>query len=427
MRYICCILLFNIVILASTLDELIEYATQHSSVSIQSRLQSDKAEIKQLSSRVEQYGSLDLVGDYTHYSTARTLAPLTPAAIGSGVPITTTKDLFTIGITYKVALFTGFAQTRQLEIDEIARQMSSVKAKLTREQLTYNIRSLYLSILAQQDILSAQTSNTQTLSKLVEQIEHEVTLGKRAEIELLKAKSDYQASYTRQLTLRSSIEMTRATLSALVGKSIYALSPLYFKVKRPRYSIKSLYAKASKLAKIEIENMVLSKADRAIAKSQAAKLPQVNLSSYVGKNYGEDIATQNWDDETLWQVGVNAKWNIIDFGKRDLNIEQARVAQMEAVVHKNQALRELRKLITQGVEKIKQSYAEYRGNTTQLKLSKKSEDIEYVRYHNSRATLNDLLLAKEKMRFANAKLIESRYNYQKSIYYLDYLLERGVQ
>ena len=62
----------------------------------------------------------------------------------------------------------------------------------------------------------------------------------------------------------------------------------------------------------------------------------------------------------------------------------------------------------------------------QLHLSKKSEIIEKVRYENDAATLNDLLLAKGKRQLADARLIESKYNYKKSIYYLDYLLERGM-
>ena len=88
----------------------------------------------------------------------------------------------------------------------------------------------------------------------------------------------------------------------------------------------------------------------------------MNLSSYVGKNYGEDLVSNNLDSETLWQVGVNVKWNLVDFGKRDLNVQQAKIVKMEATFNKEQTLLDLRKLLTQGVEKIKQSYAEYLGN-----------------------------------------------------------------
>jgi hypothetical protein len=48
-----------------------------------------------------------------------------------------------------------------------------------------------------------------------------------------------------------------------------------------------------------------------------------------------------------------------------------------------------------------------------------------VRYKSDVATLNDFLLARGKTQLSLAKLIESKYNYQKSIYYMDYILERG--
>ncbi|TET88057.1 MAG: TolC family protein [Sulfurovum sp.] len=419
------ILLLTVPLFSSTLNGLTQYATKHSTVVKQSQAQIELAQIKREESRVQQYGSLDLVGDYTHYNTPRTLMPLTPTIIASG-PVTTTKDLFSAGMAYNVPLFTGFAQTRQIEIDNIAAQMSTAKARLTKEQLVYNIRSLYLSILAQKEILKAQRAYTHALKKLTKQIAYEVKVGKKAKIDLFKAQSDSQASQTQQEILASNIEMTKATLSSLVGKRVEKVTPLRIKVKKPRYSVNKLYAKASGLAKVEMEDMALAKADKMIAKSRSAKLPQVNLSSYVGKNYGEDEASKSWDNETLWQVGVNVKWNLVDFGKRDLGVQQAKIAKMEATFKKEQTLLDLRKLLTQGVEKVKQSYAEYLGNSAQLRLSKKSESIEKVRYANDVATLNDLLLAKGKRQLAQAKLIESKYNYKKSIYYLDYLLERGV-
>ena len=420
------ILLLTMPLFGSTLDGLIGYAVKHSTVVKQSQAQIELSQIKREESRVQQYGSLDLVGDYTHYNTPRTLMPLTPTIIASG-PITTTKDLFSTGMAYSVPLFTGFAQTRQIEIEDIAKQMSTAKARLTKEQLVYNIRSLYLSILAQKEILKAQHTYTHALKKLTKQIAYEVEVGKKAKIDLFKAQSDSRASQTQQEILTSNIEMTKATLSSLVGKRVGKVTPLRIKVKKPHYSVNKLYAKASGLAKVEMEELALTKADKMIAKSRSAKLPQVNLSSYVGKNYGEDEASKDWDNETLWQVGVNVKWNLVDFGKRDLGVQQAKIAKMEATFKKEQTLLDLRKLLTQGVEKIKQSYAEYLGNSAQLRLSKKSEKIEKVRYTNDVATLNDLLLAKGKRQLAQAKLIESKYNYKKSIYYLDYLLERGVK
>ena len=421
-------LLFIVVpLFSSTLTELTDYAITHSTVMQKSKAQADFSELKRKESKVQQYGEFNLVGDYTHYNTARTLAPLTPTAISTGVPITTSKDIFYTGLTYAVPLFTGYAQTRQIEISTIAKQMADAKMKLTKEQLVYNVRSLYLSILAQEQILHAQRSYTSALQTLAKQIAYEVEIGKKAKIDLFKAQSNAQASQTQVEILKNNIDITKATLSSLVGKEVKNLSSVKIKVQKPHYSVNRLYGEVSQLAKVEMEEMSLHKADKTIEKSESSKLPQVNFSGFVGKNYGEDLATNEWDDETLWQAGVNVKWNLVDFGKRDLAVQQAKIAKMEATFQKEQTLLDLRKLLTEAVAKIKQSYAEYLGNSTQLKLSQKSENIEEVRYNNDVSTLNDLLLAKGQTQLARAKVIESKYNYQKSKYYLDYLLERGVE
>ncbi len=427
MKHIFTIILLSIPLLSDTLDGLIQYATSYSTTAKKSQTQIELSQTKRDQSKVEQYGSVDFVGDFTHFNTPRTLIPLTPTVLQSGVPITTTQDLILSGITYSVPLFTGFAQTRQIEIDDLGKQMSMAKAHLTQEQLIYTIRSLYLSVLAQKELFNAQKAYVKALKKLTEQIEYEVKIGKKAEIDLFKAQSDLSASQTQQEILKSTIKMTKATLSALVGKDAEKITPLSIKVKKPSYNVNKLFEQASGLTKVAVENMAVAKADKMIAKSKSAKLPQVNLGTYTGKNYGEDLTSSEFEDETLWQVGVNVKWNLVDFGKRDLNIQEAKIAKMEASFEKEQTLLDLRKLLIQGVENIKQSYAEYRGNSAQLDLSKKSESIEKVRYENDVATLNDLLLAKAKRQVAEAKLIESKYTYQKNLYYVDYLLEKGAR
>jgi len=60
-------------------------------------------------------------------------------------------------------------------------------------------------------------------------------------------------------------------------------------------------------------------------------------------------------------------------------------------------------------------------------LSRKTQRIEKERYESGVSTINDFLLSIAQKELARAKTIQSKYNYQKSIYYLDYILERGVK
>ncbi len=100
---------------------------------------------------------------------------------------------------------------------------------------------------------------------------------------------------------------------------------------------------------------------------------------------------------------------------------------MKAEFDKHQMLLDLKKSLIEASEKMKQEYANYQSNLTQLTLAKKSEVIENVRYDNGVSTINDLLYAKSQTHIATAKLIESKYNYRKGKFYMDYLLERGVK
>jgi outer membrane protein TolC len=386
------------------------------------------AELKIKESRASRLGELDLVGSATYYNIERTLSPLTPSSMASGQPITTSKDIYMGGVTYTLPLFTGFAQTRDVEINEIAKEISDIKTKLTSEQLIYNIRVLYLSVLSLKEIKDAQHSHTKALQKLSKNISYEVKLGKKAAIDLLKSKSDVELSKMREEILKANILSTKEMLSALSNTKIDKIEPIEIKVVKREYDVNSLLSDyQDSLSKIKAEDLSLKKADKLIQKSKAANYPSLVLNSYYSKNYGDDERSDEWDDKENWQVGVNLKYNLLDFGKRNSNIQKAKIAKLKAKLKREQTLLDLKRELVEAIGKVNQAYAEYLGNRSAYKLSKKASRIERVRYENGVSTLNDYLLAKSKTQLALSKLIESRYNYQKSNYYIDYILERGVR
>ena len=430
---ICTLTISGSTLFGSTLNGLLQYAMKNSTVVKQSKAQIELAKESRKESTSAQYGSIDLVGSYTHFNLPRTLIPLTPARMAIDPKgVATTKNMFSTGLMYSIPLFTGFAQTRQVEMDSIATRLSKSKLSLTKEQLAFNVASLYLSILALQEMSSAQSKHVEALRKLKNSIEDEVKFGKKAQIDLLKAENDLYGNISYLEVLKGNITITKASLASLVGMDhIRSINPIKVSVKKPNYSINRLLNKASSLNKVTIANLNIKKAGKGIEKSRASKLPQVSLSSYYGYNYGENDSTNiysgEFENEKNWQVGVNAKWTVFDFGKNDASTQKAKIARMQATFNKQQTLLDLRKSFVEAVEKMKQEYANYRANLKQLTLSKKSEKIERIRYKNGVSTINDLLYAASQKHLAYAKLIESKYNYQKGKFYMDYLLERGVK
>ncbi len=77
--------------------------------------------------------------------------------------------------------------------------------------------------------------------------------------------------------------MTKATLSSLVGKDTGKMTPLNITGKKTLLYVNKLYGQASGLAKVADGKYGSSQADKMIAKSNSAKLPQVNLVRYAAK------------------------------------------------------------------------------------------------------------------------------------------------
>jgi len=409
--------------MATTLPELIESGLNNNSLIKKTDLQIELMEAKQAENRAKRFGEFDVVGSYTHYNLPRTLAPIVPSALSHGSSVDTTQDLFTTGVQYSVPLFTGGALERQVDIDNIATQMSQSKKRLSREELIYNIRSLYLSALSVQELIDSQASYVQALEGLKEKIRYGVELGKRAKIELLKANNDLTQAMGNVRKSRSSLQMLKSTLVALTHhEQIDTLEPIEVSPQNltPLLENENL----AELERFKLQELEIKKGSKMVKKVEASNKPQVALNAYAGYNYDLD-QVDPFEEEQLWQVAVNVKWNIFDFGGTSAKVQQAKIAKLQAIAGNEATTEGFKKLFAKAKNEIETAFANYETTQSQHALLQESETIEQARYDAGVATLNDLLLAKSKTELAQSQMIQSKYAYQNGVFYLDYLLERG--
>jgi len=386
-------------------------------------LQIELMEAKKAESKAKRFGELDMVGSYTHYNLPRTLAPIVPSSLSPTSSVDTTQDLFSTGIQYTVPLFTGGALEEQIGIDNIASQMQESRKKLSREELIYNIRSLYLSALSLQELERSQEGYVGALEELSEKIGYGVELGKRAKIELLKANNDLAQAKGSVLKTRSSLRMLKESLSALTHfENIDQLEALEVE---PMAS-SDVYNKENleSLERFRLQKLEVKKGDRVIKKVEASTKPQVGLNAYAGHNFDLD-QRDPFEEEKLWQIAVNVKWNLFDFGTSSAKVQQAKIAKLQAIAQSDATTEGFRKLFAKAKNEIETALANYETTHSQYALLQESETIEQARYDAGVATLNDLLLAKSKTELAKSQMIQSKYAYQNGVFYLDYLLERG--
>ncbi len=380
--------------------------------------------------KAQNFGKIDLVASYGHYNLPRTLVPLTPASIfldPTAVP--TTEDLFTTGIMYEVALFTGFSQQHSVGIAAIEKEMATAAIKLSREQLVYNVKTLYVNILSLTAQEEAQKEYLTALQNLYDDIVLEIKLGKKARVEQLKAAADKENARVKVRQINGNTRILKASLAALLNtETITDLEE--FSLEMPVSGSGTTYnTNIQELDRYRSVLLDVEKKDILVEKSSAGYYPQVVFNGFYGQNFGPNDSSNanegDWNNKETWQAAVNLKWTLFDFGSRSTSKQMAVIQKQQSRRDKVTTELELKRSLSEAVTKIELALDNYYSAEAERALTLETESIEQTRFEKGAADLNDLLYAKARNQLALSRSITARYSYQSGRFYLDYLLENG--
>ncbi len=377
----------------------------------------------------QNFGKIDVVAAYGHYNLPRTLAPLTPASIFKDpTAVPTTQDLFATGIMYEVPLFTGFAQQRSVEVAALEKEMAGAAIKLSREQLIYNVKTLYVKILSLQVQKEAQREYHMALQGLYDTISFEVKLGKKARVEQLKAAADLENAGVKTKQISGNIRIMKATLASLLNlDTITTLENLSVEMLAPGKTGSN--KEIQELERYRSATLDVEKKARLVEKSKAAYYPQVFFNSFYGQNFGPNDSSNlnegDWHNQEVWQAGVNLKWTVFDFGSRKTARQMAAIRKQQSQRGRLKTELELKRSLSEAIINIEMAMDAFQSAETELALTRETEIIEQTRFDKGATDLNDLLYAKARNQLALSRSITARYTFRNACFYLDYLLENG--
>lgn len=409
---------------AMTLDDSIRLALDNSVQLKKTDLDSRMTSLKIAEKESLGLGIIRLEGSYDHYNLPRTLGTITPSTMSYDTP--STKDLYTAGIRYSVPLFTGYALTNDVKVSELERQKHFITGKLSRQQIIYNVKNVYLSILALQERKSSMETYRSAQAALVRQVEKEVELGRKAYIDLLKGKSDLIGIGAQVDTIAKNIDILEATLEYLTGSKADRLEPIDIAVVEPRFTGENVEG----LERLRLLDLSMMTIERKIAIQESRSYPQVAFRSYYGQNMGfndsENPNSGDFNNQEIWSAGITVQYDLFDFGARSSSVESTRIEKLKTSLERDDLVREIRLELKSAMAKTHQAMAGYESAKASFELLEKSTEIEQVRYENGAIDINDLLLIRAQKEMTKANLIESKYDYQRSIHYIEYLLEEGT-
>lgn len=433
---------------AMSLDDTILYALEHNNIIKQANISTKRSKSMSEATQAQKFGKIDALASYDHYSNARTLTSLTPMSISSSpdgsYKIPTTQNMFSVGIAYNVMLFDGFMQQNTYKISDLQYRVSAIEGLLEREELIYNVKNIYLSLLASQERLDAQQLYTKSQMRLLDKISQEFKLGSKSRIDYLKAKNSLTESELQEVTLETNIDILKATLSSLMGgKTFDRTEDVEINIDE-KLSLEEKTHKLNSLKRYKATELDVQANERKIDQAKAAYYPKIDFRASYAQVFGPNDTTNTvpltstaptagetlieegeYNSEEDYQIGLHLTWNIFDFGETSALTEEARLSYMQSKLKSKNVEIELRKEIITAQNKIKLAAEEHKYSRIQYELLSETYKMELVSYENDALSLTDLLDTSAKKELSNAQVIDAKYSYQIANYYLDYLLEKG--
>jgi len=390
-----------------TLNEAIETALKKSPLILIEKEKINQSIEEKRVKKAKNLGSINVVGSYTTYNIPRTLAPIVP-------PITpdlvTSKDIATLGLKYDVMLFNGFSDLRAIEIAELSKKISKTDFALSKEQLIYNIKSIYFKILTLKKERVSALSYQKALETLQSKVEKEYELGKKAKLDLLKVASELEIAKYNSLNIDNSIKILKAKLASLIGiEKIDSVEDIYDEEK-VNFSVDPKNSLIYKKALLDTQ-----KSKKGIAKAKALYYPKVAFNAYYGDNFASG------EQEELWQAGVSINIPLYDFGNRDAQFQKAKIAHIISEHKLKNSYLKLQSDIVDAKERIDSISAKIEALKKQLEFLTKIEETEKIKYQNGVSDMYDLLLAISKKRKAESDLIGATYELTMQRAYLNYI------
>jgi outer membrane protein len=295
-RYIFLIMLLPVFLAANeyTLDQLVEYGLEHSYQIRRQELSDESSKSALNSSKWNMLPEVDL-----SLGVNQDLDPISPK---SGL-----TNSAGFGINKTISLNDpAYFNYRQALLD---RDISQVELEQAYSNYAYQVVQAYIEVLSSTKRRSALEENLAIQTRVYEQSQVLLQLGKTTPFELKQNEIAVMNSRISILQLDNTIQNTRARLFSLVQMQDegFPLAELPIDISKqiPEYS-------ADKLAQIKVLEHSLRKNDLNLNKSKLEFLPRLNLSYGFSRSVsGEDFEFDNYN--TQHSLGLNLSYSIWNF------------------------------------------------------------------------------------------------------------------
>jgi outer membrane protein TolC len=283
--------------------------------------------------------------------------------------------------------------------------MAAQELQSQRQTTAKDVKQLYYGILETQDALIAKRETIVFLRSLDQLVDRYVQEKRVLESDSLEVKTQLAEARQQELADRDTLASYKEKLNVLLGRDVeteFRVSPV---PEMQEVSVDKATAQADALAQRPVVNEAKLKVQHAVDAIQIKKseyLPDISLDVRYASPFGTELLPEN-----LASVGVFARWDVFDWGKKARELDGRKADVLKAMNDVRNAQAHAVADVNDKIRAFRQAQALVPVTVLAEKTAKEELRVTLNRYRNQSALIQDVLKAQ-------SKLAETTSDYQKA-------------
>ena len=390
---------------ALTLPDAIQQALLHSPKQLSRRLDVDRSERQLQAARGAYWPSVDFGAGVTHYANPTFVYPV--HQLGMFPPLDET--IYNYGVALRLPIYAGGRISQGAIGAELGKTMSRERERLSVQELTYDVSTVYLKIEHLAALEQAYDSRIASLEAQEKRVTLLMQVGKAPRLDRLKI----HGALTKGRHDRLEIENRRREAYSLLYQLLGMEPPAgdvalvhYAASAAPDWNLEALRREALAQRpelRIGAQQVAIGTARERSARGE--RLPALSVVGGVQELAGSD---RQFDNE--WNIGLQLTVPLVDGGVRRAREEDAAIARQQAEYALEQTRLEVTRQVQDSWDALNEAGSRVAVTETSIAEASEALAIEKLKYEQGVGITTDLLNAESALLVAQADRLQAGFD-----------------
>jgi outer membrane protein TolC len=303
---------------------------------------------------------------------------------------------YNLSATVTQPLFTGFSLHHQYKIASLGLDTAKIYEKLTRQNIIFEARKTYFSLLKAQKLLKVSQEAVVNLEAQREVAENFYKVGMTPLNDLLKVEVSLANTRQNLITAKNDLEIAKSDFNTLLRRPISAEVMVQDILDYSPFENDLDYclsvAEENRL-EIRIADKAIEVSKNEVALGKKDYYPSVNIEgTYFRLGDEWDVSGgEGIGDPNGWKVAAVASWNFWEWGRTSYNVKEKMSRLSQAKYQKEEVRDNIRLEVKQAYLKNKESEKNIITIQKAIEQAKENFRINEERYKGQMATSTDVL------------------------------------